>query len=417
MDLLDLTAEESFSPLPTDAAPMGTTARQVCAAARTLRDTPFDIEIRRYFGGTKRDLLIKRQAYPMYDLPQLHQALAACFADWQLTAEGGSIDARPGALWAPKTARMLVAPGRWVDYEVETTRFYRLPDGGRRVLAIEEFGHDGFRIHFIGPRSQADELTTQFDALARRMTGPHYLQNQVLKSGGDVLEGFEPASWDDVALEPAVRAAIDQNTVEVFRRREAFRRNGVPLKRGVLIYGPPGTGKTLLAKALAGQKLATFIYVTAADVFEPDGVRGVFALARKLNPSIVFFEDIDLFADERSAYCSKAVLGETLAQLDGFEKTTTAWSSWPRPTTWRRSTPRSASGQAASTSCWASAFPRVRRVGQSSPGTCRLGARVTRCSTRRRRPPTACRAPRCARSRIWPCSGPSSATPATRKGA
>jgi cell division protease FtsH len=131
--------------------------------------------------------------------------------------------------------------------------------------------------------------------------------------------GFEPRTWDDVVLEQSVRTAIEHNTVEVFRRREAFRRNGVPLKRGIILHGAPGTGKTLVGKVLAGLNLATFVYVTAADMSGLESVRSIFELARRLSPTILFFEDIDLFADDRSEYCSKALLGEILAQLDGFE--------------------------------------------------------------------------------------------------
>jgi cell division protease FtsH len=121
-----------------------------------------------------------------------------------------------------------------------------------------------------------------------------------------------------VALEPGVRETIERNTVDVLRRREAFKRHGVPLKRGILLNGPPGTGKTLLAKVLAGLKLATFLYATAADMCRLDDVRSVFEMARKLSPTILFFEDLDFFAEERSHWRS-GVLGETLAQLDGFE--------------------------------------------------------------------------------------------------
>ena len=85
-----------------------------------------------------------------------------------------------------------------------------------------------------------------------------------------------------------------------------------------MLYGPPGTGKTLLAKVLAGLKLATFVYATAADMCRLDEVRGVFELARKLQPTIVFLEDLDFFAEQRTHW-KNGVLGEILAQLDGFE--------------------------------------------------------------------------------------------------
>ncbi|HET6883476.1 MAG TPA: AAA family ATPase [Pirellulales bacterium] len=82
--------------------------------------------------------------------------------------------------------------------------------------------------------------------------------------------------------------------------------------------GAPGTGKTLLAKVLAGLKLATFLYATAADMCRLDYVRDVFELARKLEPTIVFMEDLDFFAAERTHW-RNGVLGEILAQLDGLE--------------------------------------------------------------------------------------------------
>lgn len=265
------------------------------------RVAPFVAEVRRFFG--RQELVSKRADFPWYELPQLHQAIAACFADWQLLVEGGPPDTLTGRLWLPETRRMLVAPGQWIEFAYETTRFYRLPDGGRRALAIDDrpsLRNGGISVRLIGPRAHKKDLEREFAALSARMERPHYLQGQVLKPDASILEDLTPCSWDDVALDDHVRETVEQNTVEVLRRRSQFKRHGVPLKRGVLLYGPPGTGKTLLAKVLAGQKLATFLYVTAADMARLDEVRGIFELARKLEPTIVFFEDLDLSAEERN---------------------------------------------------------------------------------------------------------------------
>ena len=290
-----------------------------CAAAASRREPPFVAETRRFFGT--QELISRRANYPLYELPQLHQALEACFPDWRLAVEGGPPDARMQAVWMPEMTRMLVAPGESADFAVETTRFYRLPDDGRRVLALGSwpgFGKGSFSVQLIGPRSQEERLGEEWTAIVARMKRPHYLQGQVLRPDATILDDLQTCGWHDVALEPGVREAVEQNTVEILRRQDAFRRHGVPLKRGILLYGPPGTGKTLLAKVLAGLQLATFIYATAVDMGGPDGAREIFELARKLAPAIVFFEDLDLFAPERS-YVRSYVLGEILAQLDGFE--------------------------------------------------------------------------------------------------
>ena len=216
---------------------------------------------------------------------------------------------------------MLVAPGRWAEFAHEATRFYRLPDGGCRVLGIErwhDMGRGGFSVRLFAPRSQEKEVGREFSALLARMERSHYLEGQVIQPDAEIVADLTPCGWDDVALDPGVRQAIEQNTVEVIRRRETFKRLGVPLKRGILLYGPPGTGKTLVAKVLAGLKLATFVYATAADMSRLNELRSVFELARKLAPTIVFMEDLDFFAAERTHWRS-GVLGEILAQLDGFE--------------------------------------------------------------------------------------------------
>jgi SpoVK/Ycf46/Vps4 family AAA+-type ATPase len=74
---------------------------------------------------------------------------------------------------------------------------------------------------------------------------------------------------------------------------------------GVLFYGPPGTGKTTLARALAHESKACFMNIQISEISSKwhgeseKFVSAIFSLAKKVEPTLVFIDEIDSLLSTR----------------------------------------------------------------------------------------------------------------------
>lgn len=114
---------------------------------------------------------------------------------------------------------------------------------------------------------------------------------------------------------------------------ELFTKFHVTPPRGVLFHGPPGTGKTLLARALAnsvgsgGQKISFYMRKGADALSKWVGeaekqLRLLFEEARRTQPSIIFFDEIDGLAPVRSSKQEQihaSIVSTLLALMDGMD--------------------------------------------------------------------------------------------------
>jgi SpoVK/Ycf46/Vps4 family AAA+-type ATPase len=131
-----------------------------------------------------------------------------------------------------------------------------------------------------------------------------------------LFKRMEPISEEDIVIDDSVRSILIRNVVDLHRRRDVLKANGVPVRRGVLLYGPPGTGKTFACRYVFGLLPGvTRITVTGTALTQ---VSQIFSLARLYQPSLILFEDVDLVFASREINLYGSVLGEMLDQMDGL---------------------------------------------------------------------------------------------------
>lgn len=152
----------------------------------------------------------------------------------------------------------------------------------------------------------------------------------------DAKSIVQDISKPDVTFEQVIGAEEAKKElvffVDYLRNPKKYMSIGAKPPKGVLLYGPPGTGKTMLAKAMAHESDVTFISSAANQFLNKyqgvggDRVRELFQTARKYAPAIIFIDEIDAVAKQRTGEGGGDVeetLTALLTEMDGFENNTT----------------------------------------------------------------------------------------------
>jgi SpoVK/Ycf46/Vps4 family AAA+-type ATPase len=164
-----------------------------------------------------------------------------------------------------------------------------------------------------GPRVEDLVLNEYENLVALEMVAPE-----------DIHVGFDDIGGLDLIIEELKESVIYPLTMPHLYSHAA------PLlsaPSGVLLYGPPGCGKTMTAKALAHESGASFINLhisTMTEKWYGDSnkiVRAVFSLARKMQPCIIFIDEIDAVLGTRRSgehEASGMVKAEFMTLWDGL---------------------------------------------------------------------------------------------------
>lgn len=96
---------------------------------------------------------------------------------------------------------------------------------------------------------------------------------------------------------------------------------------GIILYGPPGTGKTSLVKSLAKTMNTLLLNISSSSIESKlfgdstKNIKGIFTFAKKIKPCIVFIDELDGIAGNRSLMDQShttTMKTELMSCIDGY---------------------------------------------------------------------------------------------------
>jgi len=189
-----------------------------------------------------------------------------------------------------------------------------------------------YREDFEGAAIEKQAIGIRHKARGARLAGV----SAVMKDGVlnlEVAEGrtrFIPnVTFDEVGGIDDIIGQIREVIELPLKRPDVYRYLGIEPHKGILFYGDPGTGKTLIAKAIANETNAHFIPISGPELLSKwygeteANLRDIFEEARELQPSIIFFDEIDSMTQRRTgsdgANVDSRLVNQLLSLMDGME--------------------------------------------------------------------------------------------------
>jgi transitional endoplasmic reticulum ATPase len=212
-----------------------------------------------------------------------------------------------GTMGMPTYTMFGKQPPRFMDIPVGPNETKQVPHQWVAFPLVEGKIHIGseqdaelglvFQLHVQCPRRYKWAVEGLFAAVEDRLNTKSIYR-------GKAFDGRQEPNFLDLSkVDPEkviytdhVQQQLNANIWSLMQHTAKMREWNLPLKRSVLLEGPYGTGKTLaafLTARIAVESGWTFIYCRPSR----DNLNDVLQTAKLYQPSVVFFEDIDVAAE------------------------------------------------------------------------------------------------------------------------
>lgn len=183
----------------------------------------------------------------------------------------------------------------------------------------EHFLEEGVVIHIL--KTIPKGIVRVIQSTDIQMTPPQARLKTVLHGDHPPFVEIPSISYNDVGGLENVKKLLIENIVYAIEKADLYKKIGYRPIKGMMLYGPPGTGKTLIAKATATESGANFIFVPSAKLKNKyygeseRKIREIFIKAKENAPCIIFLDEIDAIAEERTDW-KISIVNQLLVLMD-----------------------------------------------------------------------------------------------------
>jgi ATP-dependent 26S proteasome regulatory subunit len=145
--------------------------------------------------------------------------------------------------------------GKFVDGYLNAFLFFENKTAKDRVcVKITKDAYDGFYYFDVFSSCVKDV----FEDWKTYSIENNFYKGQSINPDCAFLDLDENICWEDIIISKEAKDVIQRNVKDLFDKADILEKNGINLKRGIILTGPPGTGKA--------QPLSSFVYT-------PDGIK------------------------------------------------------------------------------------------------------------------------------------------------
>ena len=178
------------------------------------------------------------------------------------------------------------------------------------------------QIRITAEDTDQDEMLKLAMEMKKLIITNKHIKGKVIEiSEGNIFDVKELPEQPFPILDKVLQDELEKNVINIFKKADEFAKYGIPAKRSVILEGPPGNGKTMIERWLASRLMGevTTVWVTSKSIKRSSDVAYIFEIARKMAPTLIVMEDLDLISGTRAMqYGGDNVLGELLNQMDGL---------------------------------------------------------------------------------------------------